>query len=88
MSDDIEAALRARLTPRISDRLRPETPTRERIALSVSRTPYFCSGCPHNRSTVVEQDQLVGAGIGCHAMVMMGGEPRYGDISGITWHGY
>ncbi|MDE0700589.1 MAG: indolepyruvate ferredoxin oxidoreductase family protein [Acidimicrobiaceae bacterium] len=87
VSDDIVTALRVRLTPRIGDRLRPATPQRERIALSVARTPYFCSGCPHNRSTVVDEGTLVGAGIGCHAMVMMGGEPRYGDISGITCMG-
>ena len=87
VSDDIVAALRVRLGPRIGGRLRPMTPPRERLTLSVARTPYFCSGCPHNRSTVVEEGTLVGAGIGCHAMVMMGGEPRYGDISGITCMG-
>ncbi len=86
-SDDIVAALRARLEPRIGSRLAPAAPERERIALSVARTPYFCSGCPHNRSTVVDEGTLVGAGIGCHAMAMMGGEPRYGDISGITCMG-
>ena len=87
VSDNIVPALRERLSPRIGDRLRPAAPERERIALSVSRTPYFCSGCPHNRSTVVDEGTLVGAGIGCHAMVMMGGESRYGDISGITCMG-
>lgn len=87
VSDDIGSALRVRLEPRIGDRLRPSAPQRERIALSVARTPYFCSGCPHNRSTVVDEGTLVGAGIGCHAMVMMGGEPRYGDIAGITCMG-
>ncbi|MDE0066634.1 MAG: indolepyruvate ferredoxin oxidoreductase family protein [Acidimicrobiaceae bacterium] len=87
VSDDIGSALRVRLEPRIGDRLRPPAPQRERIALSVARTPYFCSGCPHNRSTVVDEGTLVGAGIGCHAMVMMGGEPRYGDIAGITCMG-
>ncbi|MCQ3806572.1 MAG: indolepyruvate ferredoxin oxidoreductase family protein [Acidimicrobiaceae bacterium] len=87
VSDNIVPALRERLTPRIGHRLRPATPEREHIALNVARTPYFCSGCPHNRSTVVDEGTLVGAGIGCHAMVMMGGEPRYGDISGITCMG-
>lgn len=87
VSDNIVPALRERLAPRIGDRLRPATPERERIAVNVARTPYFCSGCPHNRSTVVDEGTLVGAGIGCHAMVMMGGEPRYGDISGITCMG-
>jgi indolepyruvate ferredoxin oxidoreductase len=32
------------------------------------RTPYFCSGCPHNTSTQVNAGDNVGGGIGCHAM--------------------
>ena len=32
------------------------------------RTPYFCSGCPHNSSTVVPQGMRAYAGIGCHYM--------------------
>lgn len=87
VSNDLVSALRARLAPRISDRLAPPTHQRERIALNVARTPFFCSGCPHNRSTVVEQGTLVGAGVGCHAMVTMGNEARYGDISGFTCMG-
>ena len=57
----------------------------------VARTPYWCSGCPHNRSTVVPDGSFVGAGVGCHAMALwiddraqivhqMGGE-------GATWIG-
>jgi indolepyruvate ferredoxin oxidoreductase len=32
------------------------------------RIPYFCSGCPHNTSTVVPQGMRAYAGIGCHYM--------------------
>jgi indolepyruvate ferredoxin oxidoreductase len=32
------------------------------------RTPYFCSGCPHNTSTVVPDGMRAYAGIGCHYM--------------------
>ncbi len=51
-----------------------------------ARTPYFCSGCPHNLSTKAPQDQLVGVGIGCHTMVVLDHDGR-GNLLGITQMG-
>jgi len=51
--------------------------------LTLARTAYFCSGCPHNRSTVVPEGSVAAAGIGCHGMAM--GMNR--GIVGITQMG-
>ena len=52
-----------------------------------SRTPYFCSGCPHNSSTKVPEGSLVGGGIGCHALVLMMEPEAVGDVVGLTQMG-
>ena len=33
-----------------------------------NRTPYFCSGCPHNSSTKIPDGSKAASGIGCHVM--------------------
>ena len=51
--------------------------------LTLQRTAFFCSGCPHNRSTVIPDGSLAAAGIGCHGMAM--GMDR--GIIGVTQMG-
>ncbi|HEX4224770.1 MAG TPA: indolepyruvate ferredoxin oxidoreductase family protein [Pseudonocardiaceae bacterium] len=61
---------------------------RERIAIPLlARTPYFCSGCPHNSSTKVPEGTLVGGGIGCHTMTLFMPEAQVGDVVGVTQMG-
>jgi indolepyruvate ferredoxin oxidoreductase len=61
------------------------------LEVKADRTPWFCSGCPHNTSTVVPEGSRAMAGIGCHFMAtwmdratigftQMGGE-------GVPWVG-
>ncbi len=61
------------------------------LVVDSERTPWFCSGCPHNTSTKVPEGSRAMAGIGCHYMALwmdrstmgftqMGGE-------GVPWVG-
>jgi indolepyruvate ferredoxin oxidoreductase len=61
------------------------------LEVKSERMPWFCSGCPHNTSTVVPEGSRAMAGIGCHFMAVwmdrstigftqMGGE-------GVPWVG-
>ena len=64
------------------------SPTRIYLPLNVAnRVPHFCSGCPHNASTRASADTLVGAGIGCHAMVMLMDTERVGNVIGTAQMG-
>jgi indolepyruvate ferredoxin oxidoreductase len=58
-------------------------PGRELPITVTSRTPYFCSGCPHNTSTRVPDGAIVGAGIGCHTLALAIPSERSGDIIGL-----
>ena len=65
---------------------------RTRIDLPLAgatRTPFYCSGCPHNTSTAAgaPEGSLVGAGIGCHTMVMLMPEAQIGQVTGLTQMG-
>ncbi|MFF4776944.1 indolepyruvate ferredoxin oxidoreductase family protein [Microtetraspora fusca] len=66
--------------------LAPRKAPRRTLPLVAARTPYFCSGCPHNSSTRTSDDTLVGVGIGCHAMIALDGNGR-GTRVGITQMG-
>lgn len=46
------------------------TTSPQNASAPIARLPYFCSGCPHNRSTKVEKGEIALSGIGCHSMAM------------------
>jgi indolepyruvate ferredoxin oxidoreductase len=64
-----------------------DPPRRPELLPIAARTPYFCSGCPHNRSTQVPAGSLVGAGIGCSTLAVLMPEERFGNIIGFTQMG-
>ena len=55
------------------------------------RTPWFCSGCPHNTSTRLPEGARGYAGIGCHYMVQWMGRQTEGfthmGAEGANWIG-
>jgi indolepyruvate ferredoxin oxidoreductase len=81
-------------SPRIAERLAFLEAKERQLGGNVvpfARTPYFCSGCPHNTSTKVPEGSRALAGIGCHYLAQfmdrstatftqMGGE-------GVPWIG-
>ncbi|WP_028656135.1 indolepyruvate ferredoxin oxidoreductase family protein [Nocardioides sp. J54] len=79
------APLRHLLQDRLT--MKPPPPSRKPLPLlSASRSAYFCSGCPHNRSTVLPEGSLGGGGIGCHAMVTISDRPS-SAVTGVTQMG-
>ena len=56
-----------------------------------TRTPWFCSGCPHNSSTRLPEGSRAYAGIGCHYMVQWMGRETEGFThmggEGANWVG-
>ncbi|MDH6622651.1 TPP-dependent indolepyruvate ferredoxin oxidoreductase alpha subunit [Streptomyces sp. LBL] len=94
-ADSVAAGLGRRLSaPQYGD-IEPVTAWRERRRhervqlplLGATRTPYFCSGCPHNSSTKVPEGSLVGAGIGCHTMAVFMEPDQVGTVTGLTQMG-
>lgn len=60
-------------------------------ALALTRTPYFCAGCPHNSSTKLPDGARGYAGIGCHWMVQFMDRQTEGNThmggEGANWIG-
>ncbi len=86
LNPEIKSMLRAK-----ADWFNGREATQVQAVAPITRTPYFCSGCPHNTSTKVPEGSRAFAGIGCHFMALwmdrstetfthMGGE-------GVPWVG-
>ncbi|MCW5626109.1 MAG: indolepyruvate ferredoxin oxidoreductase family protein, partial [Burkholderiales bacterium] len=77
------------LRTRIAEQEHLETRVAEKPAMD--RTPYFCSGCPHNTGTKVPEGSRALAGIGCHYMAqwMDRGTAGYTQMGaeGASWMG-
>ncbi|MCC6343851.1 MAG: indolepyruvate ferredoxin oxidoreductase family protein [Bryobacterales bacterium] len=70
---ELSESMRNRLARLDAASLRP-------MQLVPVRPPSFCSGCPHNRSTLLLEGQVAGGGIGCHGMSAMLDDPSRGYL--------
>jgi indolepyruvate ferredoxin oxidoreductase len=97
LAEDLAAPIKARLQRVISaGRFVKE---RTMIPVSVAteaaelpdRAAYFCSGCPHNRSTMTPDGSMSGGGIGCHGMALGMERENFGIThmggEGVQWVG-
>jgi indolepyruvate ferredoxin oxidoreductase len=69
-----------------------EHPVTAQAPVTLQRTPYFCSGCPHNTSTKLPEGSRAMAGIGCHGMALYVPARRTATITqmggeGANWIG-
>ena len=96
-ADEIAQVLARRLrgrvdAPLLERRLREIKRRPDLGAIPIAaRSPYFCSGCPHNRSTKVPEGSMAAAGIGCHTLAILmdrntGGVTQMGG-EGANWVG-
>jgi indolepyruvate ferredoxin oxidoreductase len=87
---DLDSDMRARINARLA-LIEAKERAMQVLEVNAERTPWFCSGCPHNTSTRVPEGSRAMAGIGCHYMALwmdrsttgftqMGGE-------GVPWVG-
>lgn len=56
------------LAPRLGRTFLKTAPAPSLPPMLTMRRPNYCSGCPHNRSTLLLEGQVAGGGIGCHGM--------------------
>ncbi|TMK39380.1 MAG: indolepyruvate ferredoxin oxidoreductase family protein [Alphaproteobacteria bacterium] len=98
----VASALVARLrrlghqTPVLEQRLARleafEHPANASAPIALQRSPFFCSGCPHNTSTKLPDGSRAMAGIGCHGMALYVPSRRTATITqmggeGANWIG-
>lgn len=87
---DLPENLRQQIQSRVDLLHKAEQESRRVLDLA-ERKPYFCSGCPHNTSTVVPEGSRALGGIGCHyiAVSLDRGTETFSQMGGegVSWAG-
>lgn len=87
---DLHQSLKTQIENRIESLHQAEQESK-RVLDIAERKPFFCSGCPHNSSTVLPEGSRALGGIGCHyiAVLQDGKTETFSQMGGegVSWAG-
>lgn len=63
-----------------AERCRPQARRAPALLPLLTRTPYYCSGCPHSSSLASPEGTFIGTGTGCSSLAVLMNPETAGDV--------